>query len=186
MTVIQIAPAIVFGMIFAVALERLLRQYCKRLRDDNARMIAARDALVEQQRLADAVADDPVIPYAVKCFVLDMSFLASERAVAEKLADWIDAGMPANVAQSPDEVIPIFDQLRELNRSHPQAFEAVTGALRGAMIAAVVQWPSTAAKLFRAAHRISAESTTEVAASAVAVHRAAKTNHWLDIGAVPA
>lgn len=181
MAIFQTIVVVATGMGLAVAFERLIRQYSKRLKDDCLRMSASQEALARQRRLVDAVVENPSIPFSVKTFVVDVSSVIPEQTVALKIADWVDEDMPPHRSAGTDsETDAIFDSLRELNRSHPEAFELVVSSLRGAFVTTLIQWPATAAALLKFAHQIYSESTTEVTASAAAVHRAAKSNHWMD------
>ncbi|WP_453952723.1 hypothetical protein [Bradyrhizobium sp. USDA 377] len=177
---IQLILVLALGIVIAVGIERLLNQYSKRLKEDCLRMAAARDALEQQKRLVDAVLDNDHIPYAIKSFVIDVSSLIPEQAAAMKIADWVERGGSARSVDPDAEEDAIFDSLRELNKSHPEAFEIVVSSLRAAFVTTMLQWPSTAAMLVKYAHRISSESTSEVTASAAAVQRAARSNHWMD------
>jgi hypothetical protein len=179
-TVLFIATAII-AVALAAILERLLRQYLRKLRDDCARMDAALKALKDQQTLLNRIIDHENIAPAIKLFVVELSGVIPERNTALRMAEWIKNGMPFRSDEDQDlEADKFFEDLRLLNKSDPDAFELVVGALRGAFVTMMLQWPTTTRAMQQLAYKLAVESTTQVAKSAAAVHRAARVHHWID------
>jgi hypothetical protein len=175
------------AILLAAALERLLRQYHRKLIDDCTRIEAAQTALKEQQQRIDNIIGHKIIPSAVKIFVVELSEVIPNKKIAYKVAEWIDAGMPHDNDEADDETDRFFDDLRTLSKSNQEAFELVTSALRGAFVTMMLQWPATTRCMQRLAYKLAVESTSEVAKSAIAVRRAARHHHWIDTDqAVPA
>jgi hypothetical protein len=189
MTTIQIIATVLAAVATAVIFERLLRQYLRKLRDDCARMDVAHKALKDQQSLLDRIVGHKSIAPATKLFVVELSGVIPQQKTALRMAEWIKDGMPSrnNDEKEDQEADQFFEELRALNKSDPDAFELVVGALRGAFVTMMLQWPTTARAMQMLAHKLAVESTTQVAKSAAAVHRAARFHHWIDTDhAIPA
>lgn len=171
---VHVAIAVIVAVVIAASLGRLLRQYLLRLKDDCSRIEAARAALKAQKQWLDRVLDSHIIPESVKKFIVEVSEVVPDRDMAYRLAQWMEDGMPepkTNKNEEPDE---LFDDLRNLRSSHPEAFELAVSALRGAIITIMLQWPATARCLQRMSYKLAVESSTEVAKSAARFH------HWAD------
>lgn len=176
---LEVTTTVLAAAFVAVIAERLLRQYIRKLRDDCTRIEAARSALVDQQHLIDRVIKSESVPESVKAFVIDLSAIVPDREIAHSIADWINQGMPDGDDEPASETDAFFGSLRSLRKTDPDAFDLTIGTMRGAFVTMMLQWPSTARTMQRLAHRLAAESATEVVKSAAAVHRAASTHHWI-------
>ena len=182
MNILSIIILALIAVFLASGIERLLRQYQRKLKDDCSRINVAQDALKRQRDLIDRVMDDRSIPPSIKAFVVEVSAIIPDREMAYKLATWFEAGMPSppGSEKADAEADQLFDNLRSLSKSNQEAFELVTSALRGALVTTMLQWPVTARCMQRLYYKLAVETTTEVAKSAASVHRAARLHHWAD------
>ncbi|MGB6659016.1 MAG: hypothetical protein WBE90_07960 [Xanthobacteraceae bacterium] len=183
MTVLNAAMIAVVAVLIAATVERLMRQYRRKLTDDCSRIEAAKTALIEQQRLIDRIIVHKNISENIKAFVLEVSGVIPSQKMAYKVAAWINDGMPDVVDKDSDEAKEtnaFFDNLRSLRQSDQEAFELINSALRGAFVTMMLQWPTTARCLQRLYYKFAVESTTEVVKSAAAVQHAARHKHWVD------
>jgi hypothetical protein len=164
------------SIIIATALGRLLRHYLRRLQDDSSRIDAARAALKAQKQWIDRILDSDIIANSIKTFVLDLSEVVPDHAMAYRLAKWMESGMPEpdTDKRTNDEADELFNDLRNLRSSHPEAFELAVGGMRGAIVTIMLQWPATARCMQRISYKLAVESSTEVAKSA------ARFQHWAD------
>ena len=178
MTILEAISTAIVAMVFAVALERLLRQYYRKLKDDCSRIEAAQNALTAQKQLIDRILDNENISLSVKNFVIELSEIVPDQDMGYRFAKWIESGMPEPKSdeKADKEADELFDDLRRLRTSNPEAFELTTSALRGALITTMLQWPATARCMQRMSYKLAVELTNEVAKSA------ARFNHWKDAG----
>jgi hypothetical protein len=170
------------GTLVAAALERLLRQYHRKLKDDCGRINAAKSALEDQERIIDRILDRKTIPENIRTFVVEVAEIIPSQESAYRLAAWVDSGMP-NVDNEPEnetELNEFYDNLRTLRQVDEEGFELVNIALRGSFVTTMLQWPTTARSLQRLYYKFAVESSQDVVKSAAAVHRAARHEHWSD------
>jgi hypothetical protein len=182
MTFFDASIAALFAILLAVLLERLLRQYYRKLKDDCSRIEAAQNALKSQKQLVDHILDNEAISLSIKTFVIELSEVIPEQKMAYRIAEWTKHGMPETKVDEKieKEADELFDELRLLSKSNQEAFELVVSAFRGAFVTTMLQWPTTARCMQRLSYKIAVESNSEVAKSAAAVHRASRVNHWID------
>lgn len=168
MTILNAIITATFAIAVAAILERLLRQYHRKLKDDCSRIEVAQNALAAQKQLIDRILDSDSIPFSVKNFVLDVSEIIPDQEMAYDLAKWIENGMPEphSNEKTDQEADELFDDLRALRTSNLEAFELAMSGLRGALITTMLQWPTTARCMQRMAYKLAVESTNEVAKSA--------------------
>jgi|ERR1700730_2379610 len=168
---LQLVSLLLAAAAAAILVENVLRQYLRRLTDENARCNAALQVIEDQTVAIKVIAYRESIPLSVKQFIVDISGLVTDRESAHRMADWIERGCPTVDHESDDNVL--LNAIARLRNEDVQAFELVISAIRRSLIAMLLQWQETAKCLFYFSHVIASETPNEAAHAAAVMRRVA-------------
>jgi hypothetical protein len=144
----------------AIVARSIFRQHTRLLIQNNARMESAMRALDIHQTQVETLLDNPYVPDEIQEFLLDVSELVVNREFAHRIVDRVEDGCLPDKT-NPD-LLALQDVLCRLRIAEPRLFELVDGAIRGAFITMMLQWPETA----KCHYWISYPVATETAAGA--------------------
>jgi hypothetical protein len=144
----------------AILARSIVHQHTRLLIENNAREESAMRALDFHQTHLETLLDSPYLPDEIQEFLLDVSELVANREFAHRIVDWVEEGCPRGKT-NPD-LLALEDVLCRLRIAEPRLFELVDGAIRGAFITMMLQWPETA----KCHYWISYPVATETAAGA--------------------